>query len=89
MQIHFPAAIHRKAARAGDSNGSTCWSWGRFSSGNQACGDKGPGVGLVGAQGWVAHNVDCVCCHQVVVLVSVPLPAHTHRQITPCLVTAA
>ena len=27
----------------------------------------------------VAHDVDCVCCHQVVVLVPVPLPAHTQR----------
>jgi len=51
---------------------------GRGGSGllNQTPTGNGPAVGLVGAQSSVAHNVHSVSCHQLIVLVSVPLPAH-------------
>lgn len=61
--------------RAGQGRAFTCRSWGGLRRHGEAIGNQGPAVGLVGAQLGVTHNVDCICGHQLIVLVPVPLPA--------------
>ena len=68
-----------KHFEGGAGNGRACTGGGRSRrvDHGETIGDEGPAVSLVGAQLGVAHNVDYICCHQLIVLVSVPLPACT------------
>ena len=63
----------------------TCRGRGSHGRHGEALGNQRPAVCLVGAQLWVTHNVHSISCHQLVVLVSVPLPARHHALSADCI----
>lgn len=64
---------------------TTCRSRGSHRRHSEAAGNQWPAVCFVGAQLWVAHNVHSISCHQLIVLVSVPLPACKQALAADCI----